>query len=564
MKTAGKKPCRAFTAAVFTAFVLVAAIAGTACGMDNIPAYYANWSNGIPSDPNYFPIAVWLQDPSTATGYKNAGVTLFIGLWQGPATGDLTTLAAKGMPVLCDQNAVGLANLTNKTIMGWTQMDEPDNAQPDGSGGYLPCIDPSVIVGNYNTWKANDPTRPVFLNVGQGASNTGYYGRGTCTGQTAMYAQYSQGADIISFDIYPVNDNYPLYYVPQGIDNLRNWTGDTKPVWCWIETTLISSDSTAKPTTAQVRSEVWMALIHGAAGFGYFCHSFYPTEDDQALLDDPVMLAAVTAINQQISSLAPVLNSNTIQGLVVAGTSNVAVPVDVMVKQYNGSTYIFAAAMRNGSTTGTFVVPLPDSSVNVLGESRQVQLSGGSFSDDFLPYDVHLYKIDSTGPTPTLTATINTSDTPVNTPAITVTNTSVTPAITATNTSVTPAMTGTPTYSPTTCGTCGPAPADTPVALTISNPMIYPNPYNAAGQAFVRFSISRPAGDVTLKLYTMAFRLIKTSNMGTCFVPGVVTEPLDENIFKGLSDGMYYYIITGKGGQPAQARSGVGEVIIIK
>src|SRR5271157_781942 len=148
MQTREKHSSRIF---LFLLFIVVAAFAvfiKPVCAMDNIPAYYSKWSNGIPSDPNYFPIAAWLQDPSTATGYKNAGITLFVGIWDGPVGPDLTALAAAGMPVLCDQNAVGLANLTNKTIMGWTQPDEPDNAQPNPSGGYLPCIDPSVIVQN--------------------------------------------------------------------------------------------------------------------------------------------------------------------------------------------------------------------------------------------------------------------------------------------------------------------------------------------------------------------------------------------------------------------------------
>ena len=40
---------------------------------------YAQWSNGPSTDPNYFPLAVWLQDPSTALQWKAANVNLFIG-----------------------------------------------------------------------------------------------------------------------------------------------------------------------------------------------------------------------------------------------------------------------------------------------------------------------------------------------------------------------------------------------------------------------------------------------------------------------------------------------------
>ena len=44
------------------------------------------------------------------------------------------------------------------------------------------------------------------------------------------------------------------------------------------------------------------------AGLIYFVHQFQPRFNEHALLDDPEMLAAVTAINDQIGELAPVLN----------------------------------------------------------------------------------------------------------------------------------------------------------------------------------------------------------------------------------------------------------------
>jgi hypothetical protein len=383
-------------------FLIFAPLTSSTYGMDNIPAYYARWTHGVPSDPNFFPIFVWLQSPSNAAAYKKAGIDFFIGLWKGPTEEQLSGLASVGMPVLCEQNLVGLHHLKDEGIMGWTQPDEPDNAQEFPTGGYGPCVDPQVVIKNYNTWRKKAPSRPVYLNLGQGSSYITYPGRGSsCAGQTQIYPQYIQGADIISFDIYPVNnpakevrDN--LWYVPQGIDNLRAWSNDTKPVWCWIECTLIGRDSPGKPTPAQVRSEVWMALIHGAAGIGYFCHSFHPSFNEAALLHDPVMLKAVTALNLQIHSLATVLNSNTFKNFTTVHSSDNSVPIDLMVKQVGGSTYLFTVAMRDGKTTGVFTIPLPDTHIEVLGENRKTELKGGKFSDHFQPYGVHLYKINST------------------------------------------------------------------------------------------------------------------------------------------------------------------------
>jgi hypothetical protein len=369
-------------------------------------AYDARWKNGIPADTGFFPIAVWLQSPANAAKYKQAGVNLYIGLWEGPTQAQLTALTAAGMRVMCDQNAVGLQNAASKTIVGWTQDDEPDNAQakPDGSG-YDPCIDPSQIVSRYDAMRAKDSTRPVYLNVGRGVAVTDWIGRGTCTGKTAMYAQYSRGADILSFDVYPVNSGEAkvrgnLWYPAQGADSLSRWSGRAKPVWTWIETTRIAESPADKPAPAQMRSEAWMAIIRGAQGIGYFCHSFFPTTVEAGFLEDNAMLSGVTALNLQIQSLAPVLNSPTLSpkssvtGASVSSSSP-AVPVDLMVKFHGGYTYVFAAAMRPGQTTAAFTVP-NGAEAEVLGENRRIPLAGGKFSDGFSDYAVHLYKISGT------------------------------------------------------------------------------------------------------------------------------------------------------------------------
>src|SRR5688572_27433227 len=75
------------------------------------------WSNGLSSDPNYFPIAVWLQSPHNATAYKAAGINLYVGLWQGPTEAQLAALKAAEMPVICEQNEVGLAHKSDKIIV---------------------------------------------------------------------------------------------------------------------------------------------------------------------------------------------------------------------------------------------------------------------------------------------------------------------------------------------------------------------------------------------------------------------------------------------------------------
>jgi hypothetical protein len=364
------------------------------------PTVYRQWTNGPPSDPNFFPVAVWLQSEGNADAYQAIGVNTFIGLWQGPTDPQLAGLKAAGMLTLCAQDGVWASHLGDGTIRGWTQDDEPDNAQPDGAGGYGPCVDPAVIQTRYAAFRGNDATRPVYLNLGQGVSWTDYYGRGSaCAGKLAMYAEYEKGADIVSFDIYPVNSTDPpvqgnLWMVPQGVDRLRQWSGYKKPVWNWIETTPID-DPAHRPTPAQVRAEVWMSLVHGSAGIGYFAHVFQPQFIEAGLLADPAMKDGVKAIDAEIALLAPALNTASIGNAATVASSNGAVPVDFMVKRAAGTLYLFAVAMRPGATQATFTLRgLQSGTATVIGESRTIPIAGGNFQDAFAAdYAVHLYRL---------------------------------------------------------------------------------------------------------------------------------------------------------------------------
>jgi len=363
--------------------------------------YYGSFANGPPSDPSFFPIAVWLQDPSMVQQYAAIGINVYVGLWQGPTEDQLSALKAASMPVGCDQNDVGLAHASDRTIVMWTQQDEPDNAQDDGAGGYGPCIPATQVQSIYQAMKAKDSTRPVYLNLGQGVANIPYIGWGSDCSKThpGDYVDYIKGSDIISFDIYPANSTYTeiqgnLYYVAKGVDNLVEWSGGSKPVWNWIECTGID-DVNAKPTPAEVKAEVWMSIVHGSMGIGYFVHQFNPF-DEHALLDDATMKAAVAATNQQIHDLAKVLNTPPIINAGTVTSSDANVPVDMLVKRSGVTTYVFAVAMRGSATHATFsgLTNLgAATAVEVLGESRTLPLSGNSFQDDFAAWGVHLYEI---------------------------------------------------------------------------------------------------------------------------------------------------------------------------
>jgi hypothetical protein len=358
------------------------------------------WTNGSWADSNFFPIAVWLQDPPLAERYRQAGINTYVGLWEGPTEDQLAALKKAGLRVVCGQNETGRRHLDDTNIIAWMHGDEPDNGQSRGARfGFGSPIPPSTIVADYQRIKAVDASRPVLLNLGQGAAWDGWYGRGKRNQHPEDYPEYLKGCDIASFDIYPANHDHRdvhgnLWFVADGVDRLVQWTRAEKPVWNCIECTAIANPG-HKPTPQQVRAEVWMSLIHGSRGLIYFVHQFKPKSDNAALLNDPEMLAAVTRINRQITGLAPVLNGSTLRDAVAVQSKNPAVPVSAMVKQSGGATYLFAVGMRNGATDVTFTMTntVGGNTAEVLGENRTLTATNHSFSDHFDPWAVHLYKL---------------------------------------------------------------------------------------------------------------------------------------------------------------------------
>lgn len=182
--------------------------------------------------------------------------------------------------------------------------------------------------------------------------------------------------------------------VATGVQRLVQWSQDRQIVWNCLECTHIDNPA-RKPTPREVRAEAWMSLIHGSRGLVFFVHQFKPSFREAALLDDAEMLEAVTALNRQITRLAPVLNSPTIADAAKVESEDPAVPVAMLAKRHEGATYLFTVALREGATRATFALkgPKGDRSVEVIGEQRALTARSGSFEDRFAAWDAHIYRI---------------------------------------------------------------------------------------------------------------------------------------------------------------------------
>ena len=353
-----------------------------------------NFSNGFPNEASFFPIGVWMQSPANAPKYKAIGINTFVGLWRGPTEDQLAALAKSDMFVVASQNDIGLNSVHRDIIKGWLQDDEPDNAQPSRLGGIrVSCVPANEVVRRTKEMKARDDTRPVMINFGQGVANVYWWGRGTCTGDESYYSVAVREADILSFDIYPVSSPIPqvsgkLEYVARGVTRLVKLAVKNQKVWAVIETTALHAERPVTP--AQVRAEVWMAIIHGAQGIVYFVHEFSPIFREDAIFRHPDVVEEVDKENKLVKSLANVLNSPNLDETVTVQSS---VPIAAVAKRSKNTLYIFAVAMSKTASQPQFTVKgLDGIEALVVGEKRNVLITGGTFEDLFAGYGVHIYK----------------------------------------------------------------------------------------------------------------------------------------------------------------------------
>lgn len=400
------------------AMAMAALLSGSAGVVGEVQGQDARWKSGPLADPNFFPLAVWCQAPDKAPQYQAIGINVYLALWDGPTAKQMEPLRQAGMYVICAQNDYAKQNLLReKLVLGWMHGDEPDNARPldkywnndvakveaawpqlKGDPGIkwgVP-IPPKEIQDDYAKIKAVDPTRPVLLNLGCGVISKKYLGRGSRTNKLEDYPEYLKGCDIGSFDIYPAcsaKELDELWLVPDGVERLLDWTGRKKPVWTCIETTQIQHP-TKKVTPVQLRAEVWMAIIRGASGIIYFCHTWKPKFREAGLLDDPAIVAAVKSVNAEVTALAPAINSPFLKGGVTVTPESAEIPLDATVRKHGGATYVFAVNLRGQATRGTFAVKSMSGATKaeVIGENRTVDAQGGKFADEFTPWGVHLYK----------------------------------------------------------------------------------------------------------------------------------------------------------------------------
>lgn len=181
------------------------------------------------------------------------------------------------------------------------------------------------------------------------------------------------------------------------MDRLRHLDGadgKRQPIFAFVEVGHPFTESNAPTITGdQIAGAVMNSLIHEARGIQYFNHNFGGSCLSQHVLRDRCGAAVrpvVTELNRRVSSLAPVLNTQSYEWRFNPN-------LDTMLKAYGNSYYVFAMPGRTsgtGSQTLTLPPGMTGAQAEVLFENRTVPISGGALQDAFARESAyHIYKI---------------------------------------------------------------------------------------------------------------------------------------------------------------------------
>ncbi len=259
------------------------------------------------------------------------------------------------------------------SLVGWTYPDEPDN------NGWTP----GSLARAHPYARGNHDGLVTFL------TTSGRFFRPAPPGAGAPrshYAGFARLADMAGFDLYPLNacqSDLTSVYAAQRL--FVRLAGST-PTFQWIETGPIKPTYCGgfTMTPDELAAEVWLAVIGGARGIGYFTHTWSPVH--RAFDVAPALQAAMKRTNALLAAVRPGLLGATVP----AGVDSPV--VKLLARSARGRTYVFAVnPSRMDTKAQIHVAQLADGPVTVVGEQRTLVATGGNLVDHFGPLQAHVY-----------------------------------------------------------------------------------------------------------------------------------------------------------------------------
>ena len=306
----------------------------------------------------FFPTIVWAQCSDGYGGNLDVGINVFMGNGCGDATQQLARLGDRAL-------SVGALDDAAQGLVGRYLPDEWDTHLPN---------DFSLADVRRVTGRAAGP-EPTFLTL----TNHFYSLAEPLPQGRGMYPALAAGADVLGFDLYPLQNWCRLDSFGDVFDAQRQLVelAAGKPTFQWIEARRMDCTNPAlDPTPETLRAEVWLSVAAGAHGVGYFPNNWSADVGD-----------AIARVDHELDALAPAL-------LAPPAAASADGPVRVGARVRNGAVYVIAVNPKRAAATATIRVPaVGDRTLAAIDGSRTVDAKEGSFTDSFAPLEVHVYVV---------------------------------------------------------------------------------------------------------------------------------------------------------------------------
>jgi hypothetical protein len=268
---------------------------------------------------------------------------------------------------------IAAKRIRGNKLVGWTFPDEPE-----GNGWT-----PAKLQRAHPVRRGTRDGLLTFMTTGAGFYRATYTPTGT---RQLVYGQYARLADVAGFDLYPLSHCNSELSAVYDAQRAFNHIAGKMPTFQWIETGPIKPEYCGgfKMKPAELRAEVWLAVVGGARGIGYFTHTWSPSHKPFDV--SPAIRRAIAKTNNLLSAVHPALVGRTI----LSGANSTS--VKVIARHAGNTTYVIAVNAARAPINVQFHVPaLRDGGVKVFGEKRKLWAQHDQLVDSFPPLGVHIY-----------------------------------------------------------------------------------------------------------------------------------------------------------------------------
>jgi hypothetical protein len=305
----------------------------------------------------FFPFVTWEECPDRWQPELAQGIDLFAG---NPCTGLSSLLTAVNGHALAAGTSDDTPGTTGSGLVGWFYPDEADGRGLTAES--LPAPGGAGL---------------RFLTL----TSHFYSGAAPLPGGRGMYPGLLAKADVIGFDIYPLQELCRPALLPDVFDSQQELVAlaPGKPTFQWIEVREMKCPDPAAAVTQQtIAAESWLAIAGGAHGLGFF---------------PPDWGAAVGATIHRVATTVRRIEPALLQPAVPVQVSPDTPSVRASARELGGAVYVIAVNAGTTPAAVTLTEPsLGDRTVDVLGSAGEtVTAQNGAIAVTLPPLTAQIY-----------------------------------------------------------------------------------------------------------------------------------------------------------------------------